>query len=97
MLVKNTIRLSHNILRTGKALIKASMSEGKFKVFITQPVPNETLEILKSNDVQPIVNESLPIARSEFLNRIKNIDGIFCTVNERIDKEVLDAAKNLKV
>lgn len=76
----------------------ASQTEGKFKVFITQPVPNETLSILKDNDVQPIVNQSVPIDRSEFLNRIKNVDGIFCTVNERIDKEVLDAAgKNLKV
>ena len=37
------------------------------------------------------------IERDVLLNRIVNVDGLYCMLTDRIDEEVLDAAPNLKV
>ena len=74
----------------------SSMSK-QFKVFVTQPIPNVSLEILKSSNCDLVINEELPLDRSKLIKSIGDCDGLFCTLNERIDEELLNAAKNLKV
>ena len=74
----------------------SSMSK-KFKVFVTQPIPNESLEILESSNYDLVINKELPLERSKLIESIQDCDGLFCTLNERIDKELLSAANNLKV
>lgn len=41
--------------------------------------------------------EDTPIPREVLLKRIKEVDGIFCLITETIDREVMEAAPNLKV
>lgn len=81
--------------------VLSSMSERGFKVYATQPIPQQAIEILKSNGVSYlIVNQETPLSRQDLLRSVSShsVDGLFCTLNERIDTELLDAAgSNLKV
>lgn len=69
----------------------------KMKVYVTQPIQDNVKEFLESNQVQLVINEQLPLTRSKLLESVADCDGLFCTLNEKIDSELLDAAKNLKV
>jgi len=42
-------------------------------------------------------DEVPPPSREELLEAVRDVDAIFCTLNERIDKELMDSAVNLKV
>lgn len=66
------------------------------KVFVTQPIQDNVKEFLKSHKVDLVINEQLPLTRSKFLESVVDCDGLFCTLNEKIDGELLDAAQNLK-
>lgn len=78
---------------------KMMSSTGKFKVFVTKPIPDEAVAILKSNNIELDINETVPLPREKLLDGVrKGIDGLYCTLNEKIDKEVIDAAgSRLKV
>ena len=70
----------------------------KFKIACTQPIPDAAISIL--NQIQPDlhINTKTPLARGDLIELVKDSHAIFCTLNEKIDKEVLDAAgKQLKV
>lgn len=64
----------------------------RFRVYVTKPIPDEAASILKANNVDFVVNEKVPLPREDLLNGVKNVNAIYCTLNEKIDKEVIDAA-----
>jgi glyoxylate reductase len=70
----------------------------KPRVYITRQLFKEALEILDENvDYEIFEGDENSIPRSLLLQRVKDADGLLCLITERIDKEVLDAGKNLKV
>ena len=70
----------------------------KFKVYVTQPIPAEAMEILKENNLDVNLNEKIPLERDTLLKSVKNIDALFCTLNEKINAELLnEAGEQLKV
>lgn len=87
-----------NTFNSTHTLIKRSLSQSIpiMKVFVTQPIQQETVEFLKANQVELIVNNEVPISREKFLESVKDCDGLFCTLSDKVDKELLDSAKNLK-
>jgi hypothetical protein len=91
----------HNQIRQFEIsrIFAANMSFiAKPKVFVTQPIPPEAYDILKQNNMQITVNEHTPLSRTRLIESIKGCDALFCTLNEKIDKEVLDSAgEQLKV
>jgi hypothetical protein len=61
-------------------------------------IPHEAYEILKQNNMHITINESTPLSRAKLIESVKGCDAIFCTLNEKIDKEILDSAgEQLKV
>ncbi len=71
----------------------SSYSTRKFNVFVTQPIPQQAIDILKKDDqINLKINSQTPLARKDLLESVKNCDALFCTLNEKIDKELLDAA-----
>ncbi len=72
-------------------------SARKPKVFITQPIPDQAFEILDSKGLNLVINKQLPLTREIFLNSVQDCDALYCTLNEKIDTEVLNIANNLKV
>lgn len=64
----------------------------KKRVFISRPLPEEGISILKK-DFQVEVNpEDRPLGRSEFLEKISEVDGVLCLIHDRIDAEAFDAS-----
>jgi len=68
----------------------------KQRVFISRPLPDKGIAVLK-NDFDVEVNpEDRPLSRSEFLEKIADADGVLCLIHDRIDSEVFDAAPRVK-
>ena len=81
-----------SVLKIQKSKMSTSSNTKRFKVYVTQPIPNEAMEILKSNDLDINLNEKTPLDRETLLKSVKGIDALFCTLNEKINSELLNIA-----
>ena len=68
------------------------------KIFITRRIPDAGIQILLNAgyDVE-IYDKSEPLSHQTLLEKVENVDAIISMLSERIDKEVIDHAKNLRV
>jgi len=64
----------------------------KPKVFVTRRVPESGLQILRERCDVDIWDSDDVVPRDVLLKRVTGVDGIFCTINDNIDREILDAA-----
>lgn len=64
----------------------------KQRIFVTLPLPDEALKLLESKNVDLILNREASLRRETLLESVKNCDALLCSLRERIDKQVLDAA-----
>ena len=69
----------------------------KPKVLVTRRVPEQGIQMLREVADVDLWDDDQPIPRAVLLQKVRDIDGIFCLLTERIDDEFLDAAPNLKV
>lgn len=70
----------------------------QLKIFVTRRVPKRGITILKEKCEVIVWDSDGVISREELLSKVAGMDGIFCTISDKIDKDVLDAAgPNLKV
>jgi phosphoglycerate dehydrogenase-like enzyme len=73
-------------------MLKKSLHKMSLKVFVTQPIPQIALKMLQDENLEVIVNEEVPLSREALLAGVRDIDALYCTLNEKIDAELLDAA-----
>ena len=67
------------------------------KVFITRDIPDIGFELLKKARINfEWHKKDSPISRRQLLIKVKECDGLICLLTEKIDKEVIAAAKELK-
>ncbi|CAF0979894.1 unnamed protein product [Brachionus calyciflorus] len=101
MMLSNKIFCINQLKNLNYRVLSAAMistNSKKFKVYVTQPIPKEAESIMHSNNIELIINQNTPLKRDLLLQNVKDIDGIFCTLNEKIDKEILETAgASLKV
>ncbi|XP_052864844.1 glyoxylate reductase/hydroxypyruvate reductase [Anopheles cruzii] len=73
--------------------------EMKPKVYVTRnDYARIGLDLIKEECDISLWDESYPVPRDEFLKNVAGKDAIYCSLNDRIDKELLDqAGPNLKV
>jgi len=71
--------------------------DSNFKVFVTTKLPDLALNKLKEKVDTKSWLQKYPIPKRYILKEIKNVDGLVCLLTDPIDKEVIDAGKNLKV
>ncbi len=69
----------------------------KQKVFITRRIPENGITLLKKHFEVEIYQGPGPIPRSLLLKKIKTCNAIVTLLTEKIDKEIIDAGKNLKI
>jgi len=70
----------------------------RFKVYVSSnEVPDKAIQLLKSIADVKINPKDGPPAREVLLKEVEGIDGLFCLLTERIDAELMDRAKKLKV
>ncbi|MEM0088079.1 MAG: D-glycerate dehydrogenase, partial [Thermofilum sp.] len=68
------------------------------KVYVTRVIPEPGLSILKEYcDVEVHPSREFPPSRQELLEKVKDKDGLLCLLTDKIDRELFDAAPNLKV
>lgn len=65
---------------------------GKPKVLVTRRVPSEGLDVLHETCDVDLWDSDDVMPRGSLLERVKGVEGVFCTINDAIDVEVLDAA-----
>lgn len=63
-------------------------------VFVTRQVPQEGIDLLKEKCEVQIWESDEVIPRDTLLVKVRGASGIFCTLNDKIDESVLDAAGN---
>ena len=68
----------------------------KKKVFLTRTLQDFALKELKKNYQVEIHNGKIPIPQKILRTKIKKIDGLICFPYDKIDKETIELADNLK-
>jgi lactate dehydrogenase-like 2-hydroxyacid dehydrogenase len=68
------------------------------KIYVTRRIDETGINLLrKKHSVFMSFKHTSP-SKKELLKRVKNVDAIICTLSERIDSDVMDAAgDNLRV
>jgi glyoxylate reductase len=69
----------------------------KPKVSVTKVIPYPCIELLSESCDVTVRSGEGAIAREELLGAIGDKDGLLCILSDRIDGEILDASKNIKV
>jgi glyoxylate reductase len=69
----------------------------KAKVYVTREVPEEGVAMLRQECEIEVWEGELPVPRDVLLEKVRDIDGLYCLLTERIDRELLDAAPRLRV
>ena len=70
----------------------------KQSIYITRKLPEEIVDKLSSQfHVKMWSEDDVPVPRDVLLKEIEEVDGLICLLTEKIDEEVLDQARQLKV
>jgi glyoxylate reductase len=70
----------------------------KPKVYVTRQLFKPAIEFLKKScSVEVFDGDDNPVPRDTLLKKVKDIDGLLCLITEKINQEVFDAGKKLKV
>jgi lactate dehydrogenase-like 2-hydroxyacid dehydrogenase len=64
----------------------------KPKVFVTRRVPQEGIDILKETCDVDVWDSDDVVPRETLFERVQGVNGLFCTINDKINEEVLNAA-----
>jgi glyoxylate reductase len=74
-----------------------SASTPKPKVLVTSRLPSVALEPLRQACDVDYRDEAGPIPRDVFLERVRPVDGLVCQLSDKIDVELINAARSLRV
>ena len=69
----------------------------KEKVYLTRTLHDFALKELKKRYQIEIHSGKIPIPKTKLRSKIKEVDGLICFPYDKIDKEMIDTAENLKV
>jgi len=66
------------------------------EVYVTRDLPRAAMDMLKVKFNVKVWPEERSPPKSVLLEEVKNIDGLYCVLTEKIDREVISIGKNLK-
>lgn len=69
----------------------------KPKVYVTRLVPEEGLGMLRDACDIEVWEGELPVPRDVLLEKVRDIDGLYSLLTDRVDEELLDNAPRLRV
>ncbi len=67
------------------------------KVLITCNLPQEVRACIEKEHHVQINDKDRPMERNNLLQRVKNKEGLLCTITDQIDRELLDKAPHLRM
>ncbi len=62
------------------------------KIYLTRELPQEAMEILKSNYEVEVWQGEMPPPKNLLIEKVKEVDGVICVLTEKFDREVINAA-----
>lgn len=62
------------------------------KIFISRLIPNRGLDLVKEYYQPDTWPHEMPPTRDELLEKVRGVDGLLCTLTEKVDGELMDAA-----
>jgi lactate dehydrogenase-like 2-hydroxyacid dehydrogenase len=69
----------------------------KPKVYVTRRVPEAGIDLLRETCEIEVWEGELPVPRELLMEKVGEIDGLYCLLTEQINRELLDAAPSLRV
>ena len=66
-------------------------------VYVTRPIPDEHLARIREIADVDVWDGDSPVPRAVLLEKVAGIDGLFSMLTDRIDDDLLDAARRLRV
>jgi len=70
----------------------------KQRVYLTRRIPEPGINILRKQGYKLVINPlDKPVPKQTLIREVENADAILCMLSDRIDREVIDAGRNLKV
>ncbi|HOJ23008.1 MAG TPA: D-glycerate dehydrogenase [Armatimonadota bacterium] len=70
---------------------------GNFKVWVTRQIPQQGIDMLREVADVEVWEDELPPPRDLILDKIGELDGILALLTDKMDAEVMDRGKKLKV
>jgi glyoxylate reductase len=67
------------------------------KALVTRQIPEEALQIVRAAAEMEVWPEDRPIPREILLEKVADADGLLCMLTEKIDPELLDRGRKLRV
>jgi len=67
------------------------------RVYVTRQVPEQGIALLRRECQIEVWEGELPVPRDVLLEKVRDVDGLYCLLTERVDAELLDAAPRLRV
>ncbi len=74
----------------------SSKGSSRPKVYVTRELPKAAMDMLKAKFKVKVWPEERSPPKSVLLEEVKNVDGLYCLLTEKIDEEIIAAGKNLK-
>ncbi len=69
----------------------------RFRVLVTRRIPEPGLEILRPEAELDIFEGEAPMPREDIASRVKGKGGLVCLLSDKIDSEIMEAGKDLRV
>jgi len=69
----------------------------KPKAYVTRQVPAAGITMLRQECEVEVWEGDLPVPRDVLLEKVRDSDGLYCLLTERVDQELLEAAPRLRV
>jgi glyoxylate reductase len=70
----------------------------QMKVYVTRKIPQEAITLLDPHfDISIWPEENTAVPRDVLLKEMENAQGLLCLLTEKIDRELLEVGKNLKI
>lgn len=67
------------------------------KILVSSNLPDEIFEKLDSKYQLIYHNSNIPLTKKEIIEKIGDVEVLVCPLSDKIDKEIIDAGKNLKL
>jgi glyoxylate reductase len=69
----------------------------KQRVFVTRPIQPEAFELLEGHFHVEANKQDRLLDRQSLIDGVRDADGLLCLINDRIDREIIEAAGKLRI
>ncbi|XP_028029268.1 glyoxylate reductase/hydroxypyruvate reductase [Bombyx mandarina] len=99
MFYRSILTTTSGLFRGGIAIVRNMSAKGRYQIYVTRSdMPESGVQLLKDQCDVNLWNQPSPVPRAELLKEVAGVNGIYCSLTDKIDTELLDAAgPSLKV